>query len=72
MEKRQCVPLGGGEGVGHQVVPAQLVAHVVFIVLKKSGDISSQHKSRQMRSREFQTVGRIPKSNTKFVKIDTK
>jgi hypothetical protein len=41
-------------------------------VFKKSGDISPQHKSRQMRSREFQTVGRIPKSNTKFVEIDTK
>jgi hypothetical protein len=44
----------------------------VLILLKKSGEISSKHKTRQMKTREFQTVGTIPKSNTKFVEIETK
>jgi hypothetical protein len=29
----------------------------VLILLKKSGDISSKHKTRQIRNREFQTLG---------------
>jgi len=67
MKKYSCDPLGG------VALNRSCSTSGTFRVncVKQSGDISSQHKTRQMRSREFQTVGTIPKSHTKFVEIDT-